>query len=98
MGGPLTPPPPDGTPPATSTWPLVSFVAVWLVRAWFKLLVGLHVPVLGSYSSADARAGLPPELSALMPPATNTWPLVRRVAVWPSRALFILPVRLHVPV
>ena len=42
-------------PPATSTIPLFSNVAVWVSRAWFRLPVGVKVPVTGSYNSALAR-------------------------------------------
>ena len=38
-------------PPATSTMPLDSKVAVWS-RAVFRLPVTLQLPVAGSYSSA----------------------------------------------
>ena len=42
-------------PPATSTLPLGSNVAVWMTRAVARLPVGLHVPLAGSYSSALLR-------------------------------------------
>ena len=47
--------------------------------------VALHVPLLGSYSSAVATiSGLPPMAGRLVmskPPATRTFPLGRSVAV-----------------
>ena len=42
-------------PPAISTLPLLSSVAVWHSRAVFRLPVGVKVPVAGSYSSALAK-------------------------------------------
>ena len=43
------------SPPATSTFPLGSSVAVWTARAVFSDAVALQFPVAGSYSSALAR-------------------------------------------
>jgi hypothetical protein len=43
-------------PPATTTVPLFRSVAVWPWRAVLRLPVGVKVPVVGSYSSALARA------------------------------------------
>ena len=43
-------------PPATSTLPLGSNVAVWLERAAIRLPVAVQAPVAGSYSSALLRA------------------------------------------
>jgi hypothetical protein len=63
------------TPPATSTLPLGSNVAVWAKRALVRLPVALHIPLAGSYSSALVRE-LP-----LYPPATSTLPLGSNVAV-----------------
>ena len=44
------------------------------------LPVGVNLFVIGSKSSALA-----------LPPATNTLPFINRVAVWPLRAVFMLP-------
>ena len=79
-------------PPATSTLPLGSNVAVAPLRALFSEPVALHVPVAESYSSALDRSPLP------YPPATSTLPLGSNVAVAPLRALFSEPVAFHVPV
>jgi hypothetical protein len=69
---PLTP-----NPPATSTIPLGSSVAVCEVRAVLRLPVGVQVPLAGSYSSALAET-----LTLLSnPPATSTIPLGSKVAV-----------------
>ena len=57
----------------------------------------LQVPVLGSYSSAETR-GMTEPAELTLPPATRTWPVGRRMAVWLSRAVAIPPVSLQVPV
>src|SRR5205807_8602861 len=46
-------------PPATSTVPLASNVAVWSYRPVLRLPVTVQVPVAGSYSSALATPGGP---------------------------------------
>ena len=48
---------------------------------------GLQAVVAGSYSSAVATY----DVSLSWPPVTSTWPLRRRVAVWPPRARAIVP-------
>ncbi len=63
-------------PPATSTSPPRSKVAVASLRAAGMLPVGAKVRVAGSYNSAEA----------LPPPAMSTLPLVSSVAVCPVRA------------
>ena len=64
-------------PPATSTLPLGSNVAVCCRRAVLRLPVALHVPLAGSYSSALGEG-----LKLLSsPPATSTLPLGSNVAV-----------------
>ncbi len=65
-------------PPATSTLPLLSNVAVWLERAVVMLPVRVNVPVVGSYNSLVA-IGMP--LPLPLPPATSTLPLLSNVAV-----------------
>src|SRR5512142_2908505 len=72
-------------PPATSTLPLGSSVAVWPQRAEAMEPVSLEVPEAGSYTSAVAR---------LYPPATRTLPLGSRVAVCSVRLM--APVALQV--
>ena len=57
-------------PPATSTLPSGSKVAVSPCRAVPRLPVAVQVPLAGSYSSALARLAL-----VLVPPATSTLPL-----------------------
>src|SRR5947208_1077231 len=79
------------TPPATSTCPFGSNVAVWLKRGVVMLRVAVHTPVAGSYSSALAKS-----LLLFRPPATSTCPFGSNVAVWSQRALRRLPVSLHV--
>src|SRR6516164_2855605 len=83
------------SPPATSTWPLFSSVAVKSSRAVVMLPVGLNVPVAGLYSSALLVAALPTP-----PPATSTWPFCSTVAVKvrAARAVVMLPVGLNLPV
>src|SRR2546428_6151674 len=73
-------------PPAASTLPVGSRVAVCKARLVFMLPVTLQVPVAGSYSSEGATL-----------PATITSPVLSRVAVWPERPAVMLPVLLHVP-
>src|SRR3954452_5084555 len=80
-------------PPATSTLPPASKVAVWKARAVISDPVVLQVPVAGSYSSVLATRVFDP-----LPPATSTFPLVgSRVAVWASRAVLQYPVTRQVP-
>src|SRR5262245_54619375 len=73
-------------PPATSTLPFASSVAVWSARTAAMLPVGLQVPVAGSYSSAPAPG-----------PASRTLPVRSSVAVWPETKPG-LPVGLQVPI
>jgi hypothetical protein len=63
-------------PPATSTMPLGSKLAVCTPRAMLRLPVTVQVPSNGSHSSALVK-GLNPS----HPPATSTSPLVSSVAV-----------------
>lgn len=65
-------------PPATSTLPSSSSVAVWYWRASIMFPVAVYDPLLGSNSSAEANASLPP---LPMPPATSTLPSGSSVAV-----------------
>src|SRR5438094_5415413 len=64
-------------PPATSTLPLGSSVAVCRKRAVPRLPVAVHVPVAGSYSSMLLKIG-----QSVCPPATSTLPSVSSVVVW----------------
>src|SRR6266481_4651072 len=74
-------------PPATSTLPLGSNVAVCCRRAVLRLPLASHVPLAASYSSALVLG-----LKLLSsPPATSTLPLGSNVAVCPSRAVLRLP-------
>ncbi len=65
------------SPPATSTLPEGSSVAVWPWWLTDREATGLHVPVSGSYSSAEPRAPDPVD----PPPTTSTWPEGNSVAV-----------------
>jgi len=49
--------------------------------------------VYGVYSSALFNS-----LTASLPPALSTCPVVSTVEVWPARALLMLPVAVHLPV
>src|SRR5438132_3464534 len=60
------------------------------------LPVKLHVPVVGSYNSADCQDSVSMLLEP--PPATSTRPSSRSVAVCPTRPEFGLAVCVHVPV
>jgi hypothetical protein len=64
------------SPAATRTMPLGSKVAVCSKRAVFRLPVKVQLPLVGSYSSALAKA-----LKPVIPPATRTMPLGSNVAV-----------------
>src|SRR5579863_3657084 len=86
-------------PPATKTWPLDRTVAVKLTRAVIIEPVAENVPVVGSYSSALAKAN--PAYPPVYPPANKTLPLGRSVATAPlSRpcGVVIETVALKVPV
>jgi hypothetical protein len=63
-------------PPATSTLPAGSNVAVCKTRPATRLPVTVHLPVAGSYSSALLKNNMP-----LYPPATSTLPEGSNVAV-----------------
>ena len=63
-------------PPATSTLPLGSNVAVCKSRAALRPPVAVQLPVAGSYSSALVKRPL-----RFSPPATSTLPLGSNVAV-----------------
>src|SRR5690348_9084404 len=79
--------PTEAEPPATSTWPLASRVALAALWGVCMLPVSVQVPVTGLYSSA----------LVLSPPTTSTWPLCSRVAVESARATCRLPVNVQVP-
>ena len=72
--------------------PLFSSVAVWKLRAVFRLPVGVKVPVAGLYSSALAKGPLEPGRPQSAP--------CRCSAASPcgQRAVFRLPVGVKVPV
>src|SRR5262249_4194195 len=80
-------------PPTTRTSPLGSRVALCPTRAMVIEPVTLHVPVLGSYTSALAMG---PQ-DAPLPPATRTRPSGSSVAVCLYRAVCMLPVGTHRP-
>src|SRR5215469_5764737 len=75
------------SPPATSTLPDGSCVAVCSSRAMARPPVAVQLPVAGSYSSALVKA-----LLILEPPATSTLPEGSSVAVWERRSWLRLPV------
>ena len=59
--------------------------------AWETMLpVAVHVPVTGSYSSAEARA-----LSPFRPPMTSTLPSGSGTAAKSDRGVIMLPVAVH---
>ncbi len=74
-------------PPATSTWPLVSNVALcpWRPAVMLAAVDQLPGPVVGSKIAALLSVADP-----FLPPATRSLPLARTVAVWPSRAAGML--------
>ncbi len=81
------------SPPAASTIPLGSKVAVCRARALLRLPVIVHVPLAASYSSPLT------ELRLLLsnPPAASVVSLGNKVAVCPERPMLRLPVAVHVP-
>ena len=65
-------------PPAMSTFPLSSNVAVWPPLPAVILSVAVNFPLAGLYNSAlEAKSPLP----SMFPPATSTSPLGNNVAV-----------------
>ena len=73
-------PRPLSVPPATRTLPSASSVAVWPKRPVIKLPVPVQVPLVGSYTSAEAKArGV--ASGPLSPPTTSTLPSSSSVAV-----------------
>ena len=80
-------------PPATSTLPSVSSVAVWVIRGLLRWPVGVHTWVSGSYSSALFRTLSPSD----DPPTISTLPSCSKVAVWYLRAVWSRPVANHSP-
>src|SRR5438270_12923619 len=81
-------------PPVTRTSPVGRAVAPCSARAVPIDPVGAHLPVPGSYSSAEPRRT--PALP--VPPITRTWPVGSTVAVCEARATVIEPVGDHFPV
>ena len=81
-------------PPATSTFPFGSNVAVWKERPIPIAPVAVQVPVAGSYSSEVSVV----TLALSMLPVTSTFPFVSKVAVKNWRAVAIAPVGVHKPV
>jgi len=94
IGAPPLPPPSPLllSPPAMSTFPLNSNVAVWNALATVMLPVAVKVPNAGSYSSALASDRETPT-----PPAMRTLPFGSNVAVWANRATVTLPVLKKAP-
>src|SRR5271170_557377 len=86
------------SPPATRTSPSPSRVAVLYKHPSPELQPPSppetdHWPVAGLYSSLNELLVI-----AMVPAVTSTSPLSSRLALWPSRAMFMLPVRAHFPV
>ena len=81
-------------PPAMSTLPFISMVAVCSSRLVLTLPDAVHFPVEGLYSSVL----LVVTPAAFSPPATTTLPVGNKLAVCSSRAVIILPVNVHLPV
>src|SRR5262249_54089643 len=79
-------------PPATSTCPSCSNVAVCAERSNVMLPVFVHTLLPGSYSSALAK------FTSVKPPATSTCLFGSNVAVAKERVVDILPVTVHCPV
>ena len=83
-------------PPATSTVPSGSSVAVWRPRAVPMLPVAAQTPVLGSESSAEGTSS--PQPALMSPPATSTLPSGSSMAVACRRRTPMAPVAVQDPV
>src|SRR3546814_7755274 len=79
-------------PPATSTFPLGSNVAVKLIKGVSRPAATVQTWLTGSYSSALSRI-LPP----VQPPRTRTLPSANPIAVAYIRPSLSLPVAYHCP-
>src|ERR1035437_4933031 len=75
------------------TRPSASSVAVWPMRPAINEPVGLNLPVVGSYSSAEAKV-----VVLLLPPTKRTRPSASRVAVPKLPSMVASPVLLNLPV
>ena len=87
-------------PPAASTRPSASRVAVWRWRAVLRVPAALKVPAEGDYSSADVKLvdpDMPPEIS-ILPLVPEFDPVLSCVAPCNLRAFAIAPVADHTPV
>ena len=73
-------------PPATSTLPFDSSVAVWPVRGMLIAAAGTNVSVAGSYSSQVACGSL----VCCTPPVISHWPFGKRVQVCSERGVDIV--------
>src|ERR1041385_6201137 len=87
-------------PPAMTTSPEGSTVAVWLTRAVAILPVLENALVAGSYNSAVANAlvRLHPDIHTILPPAMRTRPSLSSDAVWSTRAVDMFPALFNDPV
>src|SRR5450759_79887 len=75
------------------TRPSASSVAVWPIRPAINEPVGLNLPVVGSYSAAEAKV-----VVLLLPPTKRTRPSASRVAVPTLPSTAASPVLLNLPV
>ena len=73
-------------PPATSTSPLASSVAVWALRAELMLPVKVQLPVTGLYNSALARSALPS-----VPPCYEDLTIVEQCSSMPMSSVVHVP-------
>ena len=89
----VLPPSASDVPPAISTIPLASNVAVWFNLVAVMSPAAVNIPASGSYSSALARE-LP---SSPTPPTMSTCPFGNSVAVCPVLAVAMSPVAENVP-
>jgi hypothetical protein len=78
------------TPPATSTTPFESSVAVWPCT-------GAGIAVVAANVEPFQSSAVPSDALPFDPPATSTCPVPRGVAVWSWRAVVRFPEAVHVP-
>ena len=86
------------SPPSARARPSASRVKVNDVRGAASDPVALHLPVVGSYSSAADTEDPVVAFVSRLPPATSTLPLLSSVAAAEYRGVSMLPVGDQVPV
>src|SRR3989449_6109610 len=95
LSGRLTPPAVSTLPSGSTTRKPAALTSSEVQMRWSAMLpVALHVPVAGSYNSAEASDG---KGYALVPPASSTRPSGSSAAAGACRPSLRVPVDVHVP-